>query len=163
MRLNLLRMIVLILAGTFMLVLQSCVSTLIQPTAIITSSPHPSSSLDNSTQVYPTIPTLTVETSVCIEKTVSPTIAEIQPPQIVSGSEITIIGTGGYIQNSCGGINESARRFNLYLNNETVGDLICYANHCEAKIVLSGAITSGLHCLSTQQNFCEFEFEIATK
>ena len=160
---NLLRITVAIWAGTIMLVLQSCTSTLIQPTAIVTSPPHASSTLDHSTPVYPINPTLIVETPVCIEKTIPPIIADIQPSQIMSGSEITIIGTGGYIQDSCGGFNESASRFNLYLDNKTVGDLICYVNHCEVKIVLSDTITSGSHCLSTQKDICEFEFEVASK
>jgi hypothetical protein len=146
-----------------MLSMQSCTSTIIQPTTIIPSTSHVSPTLDNSTLVYPVNPTLIVETLECVEKTIPPIIADIQPSQIMPGSEITITGTGGYIQDSCGGFNESARRFNLYLDNDSVGDLACYVNYCEVKIVLTDTIESGLHCLSTQKDICEFEFQVASK
>ena len=160
---NLLRGTVVIWTGTLMLAMQSCTSTIIQSTAIIPSPSNVSPALDNSTQVYPVNPTLIVETPECVEKTIPPIIADIQPSQIMPGSEITITGTGGYIQDSCGRFNESARRFNLYLDNESVGDLECYANRCEIKIVLTDTIVLGLHCLSTQKDICEFEFQVASK
>ena len=143
-----------------MLALQSCVSTLSQPTTIISSPSHISST---STQVYPVNPTLTVEPPECIEKTIPPKISDIQPSQTTSGSEITITGTGGYTQDSCSGYNESARTFKIFLDNKSFGDLVCYANHCEVKIVLSDTISLGLHCLSTQKDICEFEFQVSPK
>lgn len=146
-----------------MLAMQSCAPTIIQPTIIIPSPSHVLPTLDNSTQVSPVNPTLFVETAQCAEKTITPIITDIQPSQVSPGSEITIIGTGGYIQDSCGGFNESARTFKLYLDNESVGDLLCYVNHCEVKIDLADTIASGLHCLSTQKDICEFEFQVMPK
>jgi len=152
---NLLKIAVAIWTVTFMLAMQSCATTIIQPTTMITLSPHVAPALDNST--------LFVETPQCAEKTILPTVTDLQPSQALPGSEITIIGKGGYIQDSCGGFNESARTFKLYLDNESVGDLLCYVNHCEVKIELADTIASGLHCLSTQKDFCEFEFQVVPK
>jgi hypothetical protein len=101
-----------------------------------------------------------VETPACTEETVFPIITDVLPSPAQPGSEITITATGGYIQDSCGGINESARSFQLYLDDELVGDLSCYVNHCEAKINLQGSIESKLHCLSTQPGVCEFQFQV---
>jgi hypothetical protein len=90
-------------------------------------------------------------------------ITEIQPAQGVPGSEINVIGAGGYIRDSCGYYNESARTFHLYLDNELVGELLCYVNHCEGKTTLSIAIMPGTHCLSTKKDKCEFEFQVAAQ
>ncbi len=139
----------------FMLGLQSCASAVVQPT----SSPVPPA-LDNSTRVPSINPTPLVEPTVCAEKIVLPVITEIQPSPVLPGSEITVMGRGGYIQDSCGGYNESARSFKLYLDDEPVGDLQCYVNHCETKIKLAGSITLAEHCLSTQLHICEFRFQV---
>jgi hypothetical protein len=160
---NFLRITVAIWTGAIMLSVQSCGQTIIQPTSFIPSPSHVSPTLDNSTQVSPVTPTLFVETPQCAKTTIPPRIANIQPSPIRPGSEITITGTGGYIQDSCGGINESARTFSLYLDNESVGDLLCYVNHCEVRFYLADTITSGLHCLSTQKDICEFEFQVMSK
>jgi hypothetical protein len=140
---NLLGITVAICTGALMLAMQSCAPTVTQPT-IITPSPF-------------------VGTAQCTEKTIPPIITNIQPSQVPPGSETTVIGRGGYIQDSCGGFNESARTFKLYLDNESVGDLLCYVNHCEVKIDLASTIASGLHCLSTQKDICEFEFQVTPK
>ncbi len=140
------------------LALQSCTSAVVQPTP----SPVPYAS-DNSTQVSTTNPTPIVEKPTCIEKMVLPVITGIQPSPVRPGSEITITGRGGYIQDSCGGYNESARSFNLYLDDEPVGDFQCYVNHCETKIKLASSITLAEHCLSTRLHICEFRFEVGSK
>ena len=108
-------------------------------------------------------PTPLIETPACTEKMIPATITEIQPSPVTPGSEITITGTGGYLQDSCGGINESARSFKLYLDKEPVGNLSCYVNHCETKILLADTIASGEHCLSTQKDICEFQFQVVSK
>ena len=137
-----------------MLAMQSCTPTILEPTAINASPSHRSPAMGNVTQT----PAVTPQ---CTEKMVPPSIADVQPPLAVPGDEITVIGTGGYMQDSCGGFNEPARTFKLYLDNESVGDLLCYVNHCEAKIILADTIALGLHCLSTQKDSCEFEFQVA--
>jgi hypothetical protein len=87
---------------------------------------------------------------------------EIQPPQPMAGSEITIIGSGGYLQDSCGGFMEGDRSFRLYLDNEPLGDVSCYVNRCEGKVTLPNTIATGAHCLSTEPDTCPFEFQVAT-
>ncbi len=139
----------------FILALQSCASAVVQPT----SSPV-SPTLDQSTQVSSMTPAPLVETPTCTEEIVPPVITDIQPTPVLPGSEITITGRGGYIQDSCGFFNESARSFKLYLDEEPVGDLVCYVNHCETKINLADSITLEEHCLSTQMGICEFRFRV---
>lgn len=92
-----------------------------------------------------------------------PTIMEIQPAEPVAGSEIHVIGSGGYVQDTCGGCNESARAFALYLDHEHFGELTCYVNRCEGTAILSDSISPGLHCLSVEADKCEFEFQIASQ
>lgn len=107
------------------------------------------------------ISTLVAATPACVENLVLPMITEIQPAQPTAGSEIRVIGSGGFLQDSCGGVNESARSFTLYLDQEPVGDIQCYVNRCEQKLVLSDSMTEGSHCLSTQKDACEFSFPVA--
>lgn len=160
---NLLKLTITIWTVTCLLVMQSCAQTILPPTTINTSPSPISAALDNSTQTPTVTPMLFAKTPHCAEKTIHPTITDLQPSQVVPGSEITIIGTGGYVQDSCGGFNESARTFKLYLDDETVGDLLCYVNHCEAKIELADTVAAGLHCLSTQKDAREFEFQVVSK
>lgn len=149
---------VIISTTIFILALQSCASTVVQP---IASPVLPT--LDNLTQASPMPPTPFVETPACTEKTLPPIITDVQPSPALPGSEITIIGTGGYTQDLCGGINESARSFKLYLDDELVGDLLCYINRCETKITLAGSIASKSHCLSTQKGVCEFQLQVGSE
>lgn len=154
---NLSKVTILISMLIFILALQSCASAVVQPT----SSPGSPTS-DKSTQTPSLNPTPLVETPACTEKMVLPVITGIQPSPVLPGSEITITGKGGYIQDSCGGFNESARSFKLYLDKEPVGDLVCYVNHCETKINLPDSITLEEHCLSTQMSICEFRFQVGS-
>jgi hypothetical protein len=147
-------------AGLLFLAMQSCASTINQ-SAIPISPSRVSPSLNNSTQIPSVNPVPLGETPECEEQTIPLKITAIKPSQIMPGDEITIIGVGGYVQDSCNGFNETARTFQLYLDNESVGDLLCYVNHCEAKTILADTIASGLHCLSTQKDSCEFEFQVA--
>lgn len=96
----------------------------------------------------------------CAETLMPALITGIQPAQPTAGDEITVTGNGGFIQDSCGGVNESARSFALYLDHEPAGDFMCYVNHCELKVRLPDALTEGSHCLSTQKDACEFEFSV---
>ena len=100
-------------------------------------------------------------TAQCLEELVPPNITEVQPARGVPGGEIKVIGSGGYVMDSCGFYNESARTFDLYLDNELAGELSCYVNYCQGKKTLLSAITPGTHCLSVQKDRCEFEFEVA--
>jgi hypothetical protein len=116
----------------------------------------------------PAIVTVTSEPSVtetvqCVQEFVPPQITEIQPSAPIPGSEINVIGSGGYVQDTCGGYNEGSRVFKMYLDNEPVGDLSCYVNHCEGKLTLPGTLFIGSHCISVQTNECQFEFQIVAK
>ena len=112
----------------------------------------PTPVIENSTQA--------LSTPQCVETLMPPIITEIQPAQPSAGNEITVIGNGGFIQDSCGGVNESARSFTLYLDDEPVGDFICYVDDCELKFRLPDALTEGPHCLSTQKDVCEFSLPV---
>jgi hypothetical protein len=109
-------------------------------------------------------PLLTATATVPFEQTlVTPTIIEIQPAQPMASGEIHVSGSGGYIQDTCGGYIEGAREFKLYLDHEPVGDLTCYVNRCEGKLTLPGTLTVGSHCLSLEAGTCEFEFQVVTR
>lgn len=99
-------------------------------------------------------------TTQCVETLIPATITEIQPAQPSAGSEITVIGSGGFMQDTCGGVNESARSFRVYLDDEPVGDFLCYVNHCELKFRLPDPLTEASHCLSIQKDVCEFSFPV---
>lgn len=97
----------------------------------------------------------------CVQEVVLPKITEIKPAQVKPGSQVSFIGTGGYVRDSCGGISEGARKFKLYLDNEPIADISCYVNHCEGKFVLSSAIAPGSHCLGVQEGTCQLELEVS--
>ncbi len=90
-----------------------------------------------------------------------PKIEEIRPAQIKPGSEVTVIASGGYVRDNCGGYNESARSYTIYLDDEPFADLSCYVNHCEGKFVLPESTTVGPHCLGVQKGTCQMELEVA--
>jgi hypothetical protein len=102
-------------------------------------------------------------TTECVQELVPPRLTEIQPAQPLPGSEITVLGTGGYLQDSCGGYNESSRLFTLYLDGEPAGNLTCYVNRCEAKVMLPETISAGSHCLSVDMEECQFEFQVSAQ
>jgi hypothetical protein len=99
----------------------------------------------------------------CEQTLVTPTILEIQPAEPVAGGEINVIGSGGYIQDTCGGFIEGARAFELFLDHEPIGELSCYVNRCEGKLTLPDPLTAGMHCLSVEAGTCEFEFQVVAK
>jgi hypothetical protein len=141
------RFAVLILSGALLLIMTACAPEQV--------------TVQNT--VIPT-PLLTVTATVSCEQTlVAPAIMEIQPPEPIAGREVTVIGSGGYIQDTCGGYFEGAREFKLYMDHEPVGDLVCYVNRCEGKLALPGTLAIGQHCLSMAADTCEFEFQVVTK
>ena len=120
----------------------------------------PSQSSPPSPTAFTPLPVTTTATA-CEQSLVPPEIREIQPAEPIAGSEITIIGSGGYLQDTCGGFIEGARFFKVYLDRKPLGDLSCYINRCEAKATLPDTISSGIHCLSAEPDECQFEFQIA--
>jgi hypothetical protein len=120
-------------------------------------SPEQTISPEATTATPSTMITVTVQ---CEQTLVPPDILEIQPAEPIPGSEINVIGSGGYIQDTCGGYIEGSKIFKLYLDNEPIGDLSCYVNRCEGKLTLPGTLSTGTHCLSVQPDECQFEFQI---
>lgn len=127
----------------FLIALTACAPS--QPTLpnTVTATPQPSV-------------TATVQ---CAQELVPPQITEIQPAAPIPGDEINVIGSGGYIQDTCGGYIEGSKVFKMYLDHEPVGDLSCYVNRCEGKITLPSALSTGVHCLSVEVGKCQFEFQ----
>jgi hypothetical protein len=111
----------------------------------------------------PTSLPLVTATVQCEQELVPPQITEVLPAQAIPGGEITVIGSGGYLRDTCGGYVEGSKVFKLYLNNEPIGDLSCYVNHCEGKLTLPSTVSIGSHCLSVELNKCQFEFQTTTK
>src|SRR5512140_1229052 len=75
-------------------------------------------------------------TAQCAWEEVLPKIEKIQPTDIKVGTEVTVSASGGYLRDSCGGVNESARMYQVFFDDEPIADLSCYVNHCEGKFVL---------------------------
>ena len=98
-------------------------------------------------------------TAECEQELIPPQIMEIQPAEPRLGSEINVIGSGGYVQDNCGGYIEGSKVFRVYLDHELIGDLSCYVNHCEGKFTLPATLSIGSHCLSVEIGTCQFEFQ----
>lgn len=109
------------------------------------------------------LPPLLTATVPCEQELVSPQIVEIQPVEPTPGSEVRVIGRGGYIQDTCGGTIEGSKTFQLYLDDQPVGELSCYVNRCEEKLMLPDTLSVGSHCLSVEIGICQFEFQTAGK
>ncbi len=106
------------------------------------------------------VPVAGAPTANCISREVLPTIDEVQPATITPGSEIMLSGSGGYFKDSCGGYNESARLYQVYLDNEPAGELQCYAGLCQAKFKLPERAGPGRHCLGVQKGTCQMELVV---
>ncbi len=100
-------------------------------------------------------------TAACVQEEVLPKIEEIRPEEIKPGGEVMVTASGGYFRDSCGGFNESARVYKIYFDDEPVGDLSCYVNHCEGKFVLAESVTAGPHCMGVQKGSCQLEVQVA--
>jgi hypothetical protein len=105
----------------------------------------------------------TTSTTPCAQEEVTPRILEIRPAEIKPGSEVTVIASGGFIKDTCGGYVEEARTYKIYMDNEPIADLSCYINHCEGKFVLSESIAVGSHCMGVQKGTCQLEMQVAAK
>ena len=101
-------------------------------------------------------------TAQCAKQEVLPTITEVRPAPIHPDDEVTVIASGGYFRDSCGGYDESARAYQIYLDDEPAGMLSCYVNHCEGKLVLPEAIVAGAHCLGVQKGTCQMEMQVTS-
>jgi hypothetical protein len=140
----------LLLTALFIFAVSACASAGAQPEGAVSTATFVSPAPSTATQP-------------CQETIIQPTLTTVEPAQVLPGGTILVTAIGGYVQDSCGGINESARSFPLFLDQEPLGNLSCYVNHCETKFDLADTLDSGLHCLSVQKDTCEFEFEVVSK
>jgi hypothetical protein len=106
--------------------------------------------------------TTALEPTQCLEELVLPELTEVQPAQIIPGAEIKVIGTGGYLRDTCGGYNESARTFQLYFDNEPISTLDCYVNRCEGRLALPAETLPGSYCLSVEKDKCGLEIQVVS-
>ncbi len=110
------------------------------------------------------VPTLAVypgtATPACVQEEVLPTIEHIEPDEIKAGTTITVSARGGYFRDQCGAVNESARVYKLYFDDEPIADLSCYVNHCEGKFVLPESVAAGKHCMGVQKGSCQMEVDV---
>jgi hypothetical protein len=82
-----------------------------------------------------------------------PTLEMVEPSPVIIGQEMKIIGRGGYheIETEAGiGYDESFRTFQVYLNDEPIGEIGCFVNRCEAEIKLPGELLPGQYELSVE-------------
>ncbi len=103
---------------------------------------------------------LATPTVQCAQEEILPTIEQIQPDDIKPGTTVTVSARGGYFRDTCGGVNESARLYQLYFDDEPIADLSCYVNHCEAKFVMPASVTAGRHCMGVQKGSCQTEVDV---
>ncbi len=102
-------------------------------------------------------------TAPCLTEEIWPKIEEIQPAVLTPGTEVTVSASGGYLRDQCGGYDESARAYKIYLDDEPVANLSCYVDHCEAKFMLPEGLAAGPHCMGVQKGTCQLEVQVAGK
>lgn len=98
----------------------------------------------------------------CAQELIPPAFYQTEPSPIVVGKPFRLIGTGGYFRDSCGGVNESARSFAVYLDDQSIGEIVCYVNHCEGTFTIPSETQAGTHCLSTEPGRCDLEIQVTT-
>jgi hypothetical protein len=77
----------------------------------------------------------------------------VDPSPAIIGQEVKIVGRGGYqeLETEAGtGYDESYRTFQLFLDNEAIGEIGCYVNRCEAELTLPIDLEPGQHELSVE-------------
>jgi hypothetical protein len=81
---------------------------------------------------------------------VPPTLLQVEPPQVIPGEQVRVIGKDGYLFIPPNGYNESARDFPIYFDNKPIGSISCYVNHCEGKISIPQDAMPGAHQISVE-------------
>lgn len=119
------------------------------------------STQQTSTPIGPTStpmsPALTPTVADCLSSETAELIwlqlSHVEPTQMAPGGEIKVIGSGGYLRCEQGGYihrNESARPFQLYLDDQPVSTTVCYVNHCEVKFAVPSDMSPGTHIISVE-------------
>lgn len=76
-----------------------------------------------------------------------PVIDQVVPSPASAGTRVEISGHGGAIR--CGNAyDESSRDFDVFLDDESVGSINCYVNHCEGSVILPENLEQGSHWLT---------------
>lgn len=96
----------------------------------------------------------------CKWETVLPELVDVQPTPVQSGTEIKLMGFGGFLKDNCGGYNESARSFPLYLDHDLIGEVSCYVNRCQATVTIPPQTPPGTYCFSTVPAQCDVEVTV---
>jgi hypothetical protein len=131
-------------------------STPAQPTPTLTPTP-----VVPTLTPMPVPPTLTSDLpDYASGELVSPVLHHVEPAQAAPGDEITVIGSGGYVRDNCGGYDESARDFELYFDDQPVGSIGCYVNHCQASLTIPANAAPGSHCISVAEPGCDIDLQI---
>jgi hypothetical protein len=102
-------------------------------------------------------------TPVCAREEILPKITDVRPEDVRPGSQVMVMASGGYFRDTCGAYDESARVYQLYIDDEPVADLMCYANHCQAEFMLAKTTTVGIHCMGVLKGTCQVKFEVAAE
>ena len=108
----------------------------------------------------PAPPTITPTVTECPWELVLPTIIEMEPESVSPGDQFKLIASGGYLRDTCGGVNESARNFDVYLDDQVIGQIVCYVNYCQGELVLPAETEAGNHCLAFEPDACGLEIEV---
>lgn len=127
-------------------------------TPSIATLPAPSARSPRGSTPESSTPTRVV--TACLEQQVLPQLTQAKPQRVARGELIKVMGVGGYLRDSCGGINESARTFPVYLDNLQIGSITCYVNRCEGAFQLADGTSPGSHCLSVEVSQCTIEIQM---
>lgn len=105
-------------------------------------------------------PLVNTPTPTCIWQAIPPALFEAQPTTVKAGDEISLIGRGGYRQDTCGGYDESARSFPLYFGDAVVGTLSCYVGSCQATFTVPPNTQPGAYCLTAVAGQCDIQVNV---
>ena len=79
-----------------------------------------------------------------------PSLTNIEPDSITAGSTVTISGIDGYVIENDYEIANVSKSFEIILNGETAGSIICLEKICEGRFVVPTNVEIGDHVLSTE-------------
>lgn len=127
----------------------------------ITTPPATQTPLPTATET-PT-PILSTPTATeCAKVLHPPWFYEVVPNPVIAGGEFKLTGQGGFVTD-CSGWDESARAFDIYLDDKPFGSIICYVNYCQGNFILPPDTPPGTHCLSLEPGACALEFQSANR
>ena len=78
-----------------------------------------------------------------------PTLVAVEPASVAPAETVTVQASGGYVALP-GGYDESARNFDLMLDDVVIGELACYVNACFAEITIPEDASAGEHTFTAE-------------